>query len=185
MPDATPIPERVLRHVVLVGAMGSGKSTIGALLATALARRFVDNDARLTQLMGLTAAQLAARDGVDALHAAESRAVLDALREPDGSVIAAAASTITDAEVRRILRRDAFVIWLRAAPSTLVMRLPGSAARPALDADAARLVATQSIERDPLFAQSADLTLESDTTTPDAAVARIVEHLSSSPKSDR
>jgi shikimate kinase len=173
------------RHIVLVGAMGSGKSTIGEPLAAALERPFVDNDVRLAQVTGFTAAQLAERDGIDALHAAEARIVLDDLSDPEASVIAAAASTIADPEVRRRLHREAFVIWLRAAPATLAARLPGSTTRPALDDDAAHLVESQARERDPLFAQLADLAFESDSTTPAVAVARIIENLPGSTRPNR
>ena len=69
--------------------MGSGKTTIGIPLATALHCPFVDNDAQLFQRTGTTAAELAARGGVDALHAAEAEAVRAALAAPDPSVIAA------------------------------------------------------------------------------------------------
>jgi shikimate kinase len=162
------------RHVVLVGAMGSGKTTIGVPLAAALERQFVDNDARLLDLTGMTAAKLAARDGVDALHDAEAEALLDALGEAGSSVIAAAASTIADPSVRRALERDAFVVWLRAAPATLASRLPRSASRPFGGVEPSQLVARQSRERDPLFEQIADFTVNSDASTPGEVVTRIL-----------
>jgi shikimate kinase len=157
--------------------MGSGKTTIGIPLAAALHRSFVDNDTQLFQRTGTTAAELAARDGVDALHAAEAEAVRAALAASDPSVIAAAASTITDPAVRRALRRDAFVVWVRANANTLAARLRGSGTRPFAGEDPRRLVAQQALERDPLFEPVADLAVESDRSAPAAAVARILEAL--------
>jgi shikimate kinase len=163
-----------VRHVVLVGAMGSGKSTIGVPLAAALERRFLDNDAQLLDRTGMTAAEVATRDGVDALLDAESAALLQSLGETDPSVIAAAASTIVDPAVRRALATDAFVVWLRAEPAILAARLPRSAARPFAGEQPSILVARQARERDPLFAQLADFTVKSDDSTPDEVVARIL-----------
>ena len=69
--------------------------------------------------------------------------LLDALRATDPTVIAAAASTITDAAVRRALAaRDGRVAPRRSRPR-LVARMPGSAARPFADQDPARLVQEQ------------------------------------------
>jgi shikimate kinase len=177
VPESTAAPARRFRHVALVGAMGSGKTTIGVPLAAALHRPFVDNDAQLLARTGATAAELAARDGVDAMHAAEAGALRAALDASEPSVIAAAASTIADPAARTALRREAFVVWLRASPQTLAARLPGSATRPFADERPADLVADQARERDPLFEQVADLAVESDRSTPAAVVARLLEEL--------
>jgi shikimate kinase len=142
--------------VVFVGAMGAGKTTIGRLVANALGRPFLDNDALLEQATGESAAALSERDGIDALHRAEAAIVLDALRREEPAVITAAASTITDAGVRAALAERAWVAWLRAGRSTLAARLPESEERPFRSADAARLVADQAAERDALFAEVAD-----------------------------
>jgi shikimate kinase len=163
-----------MRHVVLVGAMGTGKSTIGVRLAAALERRFLDNDALLLEQTGMTAAALATRDGVDALHDAESVALLQAIGETAPSVIAAAASTIVDPAVRKALAAVAFVVWLRAEPAILAARLPRSAARPFGSEEPSDLVTRQARERDPLFAQVADFTVRSDDSTPDEVVTRIL-----------
>jgi shikimate kinase len=151
---------RGARHVALVGAMGSGKSTIGVRVAAVLARDFLDNDVLLERATGMSAADLSARDGIDALHRAEASIVLDALGGEPPAVIAAAASTITDARVRDALRRRAWVAWLRADLATLAARLPESPDRPFGGSDATRLVSAQAEERDEWFAEVADATFE-------------------------
>jgi shikimate kinase len=164
-------------HVALLGAMGSGKSTIGRPLAVALDRPFVDNDAQLFERTGTTAAELAAREGVEALHDEEAQGLLRALHSSEPSVIAAAASTINDPEVRESLPRDAFVVWLRADPETLAARMPQLKTRPFADEEPAQVVSRQAERRDPLYAQVADLTVETDRTSPAATVARILGKL--------
>jgi len=165
-----------VKHVVLVGAMGSGKSTIGKRVAAALDLPFLDNDEMLERATGSSAAALAARDGIDALHRAEAEVVLDALRATRPAVIAAAASTITDADVRRALR-DVTVVWLRAEPEVLAGRLPGTSTRPFAGADPARLVQEQSERRDPLFAAAADQAVATDISDVNAVVASVLRGL--------
>lgn len=159
--------------------MGSGKTTIGIPLAQLLHRPFVDNDALLLDRTGMAAAELGAREGIDALHAAEAEALLGMLRAPGPSVIAAAASTIANRAARDALERDAFVVWLRADPAALAARMPQSATRPFSNEEPARVVAQQARERDPLFAEVADLVVETDRSTPGDVVALIVERLPS------
>jgi shikimate kinase len=166
------VPDRA--HVVLVGAMGAGKTTIGTRVAAALGRSFVDNDVALERSRGSSASELAAREGVEALHRAEAAILLDALEQPDAAVIAAAASTITDPDVRGALARRAWVVWLRADAESLVARLPGSRARPFLDDDPAHLVEEQSRERDRLFAGAADETVDTSRAAVDDVVAKVV-----------
>jgi shikimate kinase len=171
------VPDANARHVVLVGAMGSGKSTVGFPLASALARPFVDNDAQLLERTGSTAAAIEAQNGIDALHDAEARALLAALESPIPAVIAAAASTIDVAEVREALEHSAFVVWLRAAPAVLAARMPQSTIRPFASEDPARLVARQAAERDALYADVADMAAASDRSTPAAVVEEIMANL--------
>jgi shikimate kinase len=154
--------------------MGSGKTTIGRRVAAALDRRFVDNDELLQRTAGASAAEIAARDGVDALHELEAVTLLDALGPFDASVIAAAASTITDARVRHALPSAGLVVWLRADPATLAARLPDSPTRPFRDEDPTRLVAEQSRERDRLFAEVAAVALDTGSAGVADVVARVL-----------
>jgi shikimate kinase len=128
----------------------------------------------LERRAGVPAATLARRGGIDALHRAEAAVLRDALTGASPAVVAAAASTIEDPEVRAALRHGAYVVWLRADPDVLVARLP-SPTRPFGDQDPARLVAEQARRRDPLFAQVADVTVETGREPVAATVARALD----------
>jgi shikimate kinase len=154
--------------------MGAGKSTIGVRVAAALGRDFVDNDVLLERASGVSAAAMSERDGIDALHRAEAAVALEALDRQPAAVIAAAASTITDADVRDALCRRAWVAWLRADHATLAARLPESTERPFGGADAVRLVADQAAERDRWYAAVADARFETDRTEVDEVVNALV-----------
>jgi len=116
------------KPVVVIGLMGSGKTTAGRLVAASLGLPFSDSDSFLQERHGATAAQIAAREGADALHRYEAAHVLAELAgEP--KVIAAAASTVEDPRVREALR-DAFVVWVDAPDDVLAERMRRSSHRP-------------------------------------------------------
>jgi shikimate kinase len=137
------------KPVVVIGLMGSGKTSAGVLIAEALGLGFSDSDPFLKEKYGGTAAQIAARDGADTLHRYEAEHVLHELSgEP--KVIAAAASTVEDPEVRAALR-EAFVVWVDAADEVLLERMKSSDHRPDFDPAAMRA------RREPYFREVADL----------------------------
>ncbi|MEY2471263.1 MAG: shikimate kinase [Actinomycetota bacterium] len=140
--------------------MASGKTTVGRSLADALGRPFLDCDDLLTARTGETAAQIADRDGVDALHVLEAEVLLAALARPDATVITAAASTIEDAACRAALA-DAAVMWLRGDPAVLARRARNESHRP-LAGDVEAQLRAQAERRDPLFAGVADITVDVD-----------------------
>ena len=102
-------------HVVLIGLMASGKSTVGRLLGVRLGRDFVDNDVLLEERTGQSARQLASAEGVDALHRHEAEALVSALAEPVPAVIAAAAAAPMEPDAAAALHGH-FVVYLRASP---------------------------------------------------------------------
>lgn len=163
------------RHVVLVGLMGSGKSTVGRLLAATLDRPLVDNDEQVHALTGRTVAEISVEDGVDEMRRLESEALTAALANPVPAVITAAAGTILDQAVRRRLDGH-FVVWLRAEPVTLATRVAADPLRPLLGANPEDVLRTQAEERFPLYAEAADLTVPVDQLTPADAAATIAAH---------
>lgn len=155
-----------IKPVVLVGLMGSGKTTVGALVSAALGVPLSDSDSFLRDRYGRSAAEMAASDGPDVLHERESEHVLAALSGPR-RVIAAAASTVEDPRVRAALR-DAFVVWLDAPDEVLAERMRSSDHRPGF------APAEMRARREPYFREVADLTLSA---PPEEAAKIICEAL--------
>jgi shikimate kinase len=107
-------------HVVLIGLMGSGKSTVGTMLAARLARPFLDNDAMLERRTGRRARDIAAAEGVDRLHELEADVLADALSAVPAAVIAAAAA----APLGEVLGLGGHTtLYLHATPAVLAARL--------------------------------------------------------------
>ncbi len=158
-------------HIVFVGLMGSGKTTVGAALATALGVPLRDSDTNIERETGMTGRQHAARDGIDALHALEGRQLLEALEPPGTTVISAAASTLDDPACRSALRDPRhLVVWLDASPAALATRLKPDDHRPAIGPVMAEVLERQAVQRTPSLLEVADLRL--DATRP---VADLVE----------
>jgi shikimate kinase len=163
------------RPVVIVGLMGSGKTSVATRVAAALRRPVRDSDEDLGAQYGQTAAMHAARYGADVLHAREARQLRDALAEDldPPPVIAAAASVVEDETCRRALAA-AFVAWLDAPPHVLAERMLDGAHRPRYGPDPEAMLAAQWQRRATLFAEVADVTVDVTHTTPDQAAEAVL-----------
>lgn len=123
-----------VQHMVIVGMMAAGKTTLGLALAEHFGLPYLDSDEALSEQMGQTGKDLADREGVEFLHSCEATILLRQLAEETPSVISAAASTIDDAQCRDDLAKGHRVCWLDAPAELLLERL---ALRPTASALAA------------------------------------------------
>ncbi len=111
-------------NIVLTGFMGTGKTTVGRLLARRLERPFVDMDAEIERRTGLSIPELFARRGETAFRHAEA-AVAAELGQRHGLVIATGGGTLLAAQNRRALGANGIVVELRATAEAIVERLRG------------------------------------------------------------
>ncbi|HJR86862.1 MAG TPA: shikimate kinase, partial [Acidimicrobiia bacterium] len=99
-------------HLVLMGPMGSGKTTVGSIVAQRLGRPLVDSDEQIEREHGRTGLELAEEHGVAWLHAAEAEALRQAVVATEPSVIAAAASTADLEEIGTLLSGEDITVVL-------------------------------------------------------------------------
>jgi shikimate kinase len=150
----------MVRHVVLVGLMGSGKTTVGRRLAALLGRPFVDADAALEQITERTVAEVFAEDGEAAFRALEADTFEELLEHHEPTVIASGGGLVLREDNRARLRRpEVTVVYLEASPSFLASRVEGKTHRPLLNGgEPARAVLDRlHAERGPLYASVADV----------------------------
>ena len=164
-------------RVILIGMMGSGKTTIGRLLADAKGWEYVDNDELVQRHHGATARQILAEHGRERMREAEASALALGLGLPPPVIIGVAAGTVLDEANRERLRAGGTVVWLRAAPEILAARARGAPHRPFVETDALEWMRRTAKEREPLYTEVASLVVDTDTGAPDEAVGRICEHL--------
>lgn len=164
------------KHIVLVGLMAVGKTSVGRLLAARLHRSFADSDERIEALEGENVRQIQQERGRAALHAVEARELLDALAGTQASVICAAASTIDDPRCRAALHAPGVIaIWLQASLDTMVRRYDDDPHRPRYPEGTRAALASQLAARAEHFAQVAAITVAVD----DLTAAQVADQVQS------
>jgi shikimate kinase len=176
MTDASRAPRPI--RILLLGMMGSGKSSVGRALADRTGWPFVDNDALVERATGLTARELLRDRGEDALREAESAALRAGLAIPAPAIVATAGGTILRPEDRDRIDDGGLVVWLRAPAEVLAARAVGSDHRPWLDDDPVGWFTRTIADRAPLYRAVADVEIDTGASDPDDAAARVLERLS-------
>jgi shikimate kinase/3-dehydroquinate synthase len=140
------------RHVVVVGFMGAGKTTLGRELATRLGRPFLDLDHAIEERSGKTIPELFAERGEPEFRRIETHALQVALAQPEPAVVAVGGGAVTTPENREALR-DALTLLRDVDLRTAWIRVRHSS-RP-LAQDEARFRELYA-ERQPLYREVAD-----------------------------
>lgn len=149
------------QNIVLIGFMGSGKSSVGRRVAAQLGFKFVDADAVLVKQEGREIAEIFASEGEERFRDLES-AVLESLKSLTGCVISTGGGVILRERNRALLRALGFVVWLTASEDTLFARVSRTSKRPLLQtADPRATVTALFAARRPLYAAAAQFTLDS------------------------
>lgn len=148
--------------MVLIGLMGSGKSTIGRLAAHSLGFEFVDTDHLITEAAHRNIPQIFASEGEAGFRKRET-AALHSLGGKQSQVIATGGGIVTVPENLMLLRQLGFVVWLHADPATLYHRTSHSHDRPLLRTpDPAGKLRDLLEERGPIYEQICDMKITTD-----------------------
>lgn len=159
--DGGPPPPGSTGHIVLVGLMGSGKTTVGRRVAARLGRPFVDADEALAEHHGRSVRQVFEEDGEPAFRAMESAVLAQLLARAEPTVIAAGGGVVVPAENRELLSRpEVFVVWLRAGAAFLATRTAKKEGRPLLDGDPGAVLARLAVERQGWYEEVADVVVD-------------------------
>jgi shikimate kinase len=173
------------RHLVLVGMMGAGKSSVGRRLALRMGRPFVDTDELIEQNAGRTVAEIFAEQGEGAFRALEVEAVAAALTSPDPAVVAFGGGAVLDAGNRACAREHGCVVWLQAPAWDLARRVASSqrrtagAARPLLGGKrpSEDVLAEMAEAREPAYRESAHLEVVTTNRSPGQVATAILSAL--------
>jgi shikimate kinase len=157
--------------VVLVGAPGAGKTTVGMALAERLGVPFADVDAVIVDRVGKPVAEIFADDGEAAFRALEERVTAELLEGP--GVLALGGGAVLSPATRALLRGRR-VVWLRVGLSAAVRRVGMDTARPLLLGNVrGRLLALLN-ERAPLYAEVATQVVDTDDLEADQVAEQIM-----------
>lgn len=174
-PDADGRP-----FVVVVGPPGSGKSTIGRLLARRLGLTFADTDAVVEQRIGRTIADMFTTDGEDAFRALEREVVAEQLRAGHGVLALGGGSVL--AEETRALLREHRVVALDVGLADGMRRTGMSTARPLLAGVNPRATFRALLDaRAPIYREVATVQVDTSRRSPNQVVAAVLAALGQGP----
>ncbi|MCO4052561.1 MAG: shikimate kinase [Bosea sp.] len=164
------------RSIVLVGMMGSGKSTIGMRLASRCGLRFVDADSEIERAAGMSIPDIFAARGEAEFRAGERRVIARVLGHGP-QVLATGGGAFMAAETRERIAERGISIWLRADPETLLRRVRKRSNRPLLQtADPEATLRALLAEREPIYAL-ADIAVHSREEPHELVVEAVIEAL--------
>ena len=150
------------KNIVLIGFMGSGKSTVGRELHHRLGYPLVDMDHVIEQRAGKPITAIFAEDGEEAFRDMETR-LLEEMTDPEAPrrIISTGGGVVGRERNRDLLRHLGYVVWLHAPIAVILDRTARNRERPLLHTDdpAARIAALMEVRR-PLYQESAHLKVE-------------------------
>jgi shikimate kinase len=161
--------------VVLVGAPGAGKTSVGRALAAAWDVSFSDTDQLIEHAENRSVADIFIDEGEDYFRARELEAVAQAVAAEEG-VLAFGGGAVLAQESRALLAGTP-TVWLRLAPDTAVKRVGLNAARPMLLGGVRSQLIGLLKERTPLYEEVATFTLDVDDLDIDSALSAIAKEL--------
>lgn len=111
------------KRICLIGLRGAGKSTLGALLSESLATDFVESNAEIETISGLSVQELINLYGQEGYRQLEKQALEKTVSEYESVVLAAAGGVVSDPDTYAYLLKHFYTIWLRAEPEEHMQRV--------------------------------------------------------------
>ncbi|MBU0680847.1 MAG: shikimate kinase [Proteobacteria bacterium] len=152
------------KNIILIGYRATGKTSVGKLLARQLGWPFVDSDHAVEKKAAQSIATMVAARGWDFFRSKEKEMLLELTRQP-GQVIACGGGAILHQDIWPELKKNAFVVWLKADITTICNRLAGDEAtmsqRPSLSGQDIYVEISEILrQRTPLYAAGCHLELD-------------------------
>lgn len=160
--------------ITLTGMPGSGKTTVGRIVADALGCPFMDLDALIEKKAGKAIPDIFAADGEAGFRKLEGQLLKQTVAKyaQSDAVLALGGGSVTLPGAQALLQEKTLCIYLRASLATLEARLQGTGGRPLLAEPGSlqRLLA----EREPLYEAAAHVTLDTDGASPETLADEII-----------
>ena len=122
---------KIKKKIVLIGMMGSGKSTIGALLSKKMNMKFIDVDSRIETIEKQKISQLFKLKGEKYFRALEVKTILSLLDSKEKElVLSLGGGSFLDEKIRKNIKNNSLSFWLNWKPSTIIKRIRKSSKRP-------------------------------------------------------
>ncbi|WLQ14022.1 shikimate kinase AroK [Hahella aquimaris] len=168
------------KNVVLVGPMGTGKTTIGKLLAKELQFEFVDSDREIEARCGADIPWIFDVEGEVGFRGREKSVIAD-LSQRDAVVIATGGGAVVDPDNQSALKENGFIVYLHTSVEQQYQRTRKDRKRPLLRSEDPLSVLKKLMSvREPIYRSIADLIISTDSKRPKGVVRDIVKTLRAS-----
>ncbi len=163
-------------HVILVGMMGAGKTTVGRIISYTTGRSFIDIDQRIEKQTGMSIFEIITKQGEDYFRRIEKDVVLS-LSPKLPSVVSTGGGAVMDKEIFSFLKSIGKVVYLKVSPVVLFKRTANTETRPLLK-EGNRLHNLQDLlsKREPRYLES-DVVIEADDSSPNEVADKIIKRL--------
>jgi len=173
----TPTRKLASGNIILIGMMGSGKTTVGKLLAKSLHKDFIDSDDEIQRRTGVTIPHIFDVEGEAGFRLREA-AVLEEVLQHCDIVLATGGGAPLSQQNRDRLRENGVVIYLKSNVHDLWQRTRHDQNRPLLQtADPRAKLQALYEQRDPLYASIADIVIHTGKQSVQVLLARLQERL--------
>ena len=162
-------------HLVLVGLMGAGKTSVGRACAERLGREFVDTDDVVIAHAGMSIDDIWRTGGERHFRDIERTVIADVCAAPEPLVIACGGGSVLDPENRARLRASGVVVWLRAPATVLAGRVGDGSSRPLLRNDPEGSLSRLERLREPAYEAAAHVKVDTDDVDVDAVAGRVLD----------
>ncbi|MCM1090219.1 MAG: type II 3-dehydroquinate dehydratase [Muribaculum sp.] len=166
------------KNIVLIGFMGSGKTTVGVKLSYRFHMPVEDTDKLIERKQGLSISEIFEREGEEAFRQMETELLSQIAQRGFGRILSVGGGTPVREENRELLRRCGKVFYLRAKPETIYNRLKGDATRPLLQCeDPLGRIRELLAAREAVYEDCADVIIDVDELFLDEIVDQIVRRV--------
>jgi shikimate kinase len=166
-------------NLILVGMMGSGKTTMGRTLAKHLGKTFVDSDEEIIKRTGVTVPHIFDVEGEAGFRQRETAAIRDLVGR-DNMVLATGGGTVLAEQNRAMLQQNGIVIYLKASVHDLWQRTRHDRNRPLLQTSNPHAKLTELFQqRDPLYRQVSDVVVQSGKQSVHTLMLHLVDEIES------
>ena len=170
--------KNTIKNIFLIGMMGSGKSTIGKLLAQKLNRTFIDTDDKIEEFMGYTIKEIFESMGEFRFREMEESYFIEKSQQSK-LIISTGGGIILSKKNRVILQKASNVFYLKANPTFLITRFKKRQKRPLLSGDEPLLLKVEKIykSRNQFYEKCANYIINLETLTKSEKVSEILKCL--------
>ncbi len=170
-------PEVTPKNIVLIGFMGSGKSTVGRALHQRLGYSLTDMDELIERTMGKKITEIFKEEGEQAFRDFETLQLVEIAKQTDiRHIVSTGGGIVIRPDNRHLLRKLGYVVWLDAPEKTILERTSRNRDRPLLNTtDAAQRVKNLLNEREPWYRETAHLKVDTKDLDSEEIAAGILE----------